>query len=264
MQSEHCTCAPGSGSPGRGSCIFPRLPVDAPLILSTAFSTDYVDNLFDVSPDVNKLLRFTRATASSFMHSLPSGEELFIGYALVVNCEVTEDIRAQYACHCDTSACRRSMPGGRATTAWLRCAARWKDMDSADGQSFIARARHSADWDTGDVPMSGDDPHQPLAPLCHQRRLLGCFRHRPHCSRQQRTNAGFEVGFYPDEESSVPRPIAIRRSMLATRSELREAAVDHDFCACRERRVVACKEQCGLRDFDGLAEALERHLLLDS
>nr|WP_243751140.1 SET domain-containing protein-lysine N-methyltransferase [Paraburkholderia sp. BL10I2N1] len=54
-----------------------------------------------------------------FIHALSAirpGEELFIDCGLVIDGEMTEDIRAQYACHCGTSACRRSMPGGSPTT----------------------------------------------------------------------------------------------------------------------------------------------------
>ena len=52
--------------------------------------------------------------------------------------------------------------------------------------------------------------------------------------------------------------------MPAMPLEPRQAAVDHDFRARRERRIIACEEQGGLRDLDGLTEALQRHLRLDS
>jgi SET domain-containing protein len=54
-----------------------------------------------------------------FIHALTAikpGEELFIDYSLVIDGEITGDIRAQYVCHCGTSACRRSTLGGSATT----------------------------------------------------------------------------------------------------------------------------------------------------
>ena len=40
-----------------------------------------------------------------------AGEELSIDYGLSIDGEITDDIRAQYACHCRTSACRQSMLG---------------------------------------------------------------------------------------------------------------------------------------------------------
>ena len=43
--------------------------------------------------------------------TIRAGEELFIDYSLSIDGEITDDIRAQYACHCGTSACRRSMLG---------------------------------------------------------------------------------------------------------------------------------------------------------
>ena len=49
-----------------------------------------------------------------FIHALAGikpGEELFIDYGLAIDVEMTEDIRAQYACHCGHSACRGSMLG---------------------------------------------------------------------------------------------------------------------------------------------------------
>ena len=49
-----------------------------------------------------------------FIHALTGirpDEELFIDYGLAIDGEMSEDIRAQYACHCGHSACRRSMLG---------------------------------------------------------------------------------------------------------------------------------------------------------
>ncbi|MDH6146597.1 MULTISPECIES: SET domain-containing protein [Paraburkholderia] len=49
-----------------------------------------------------------------FIHALATiapGEELFINYGLSVDGAVTDDIRAQYACHCGAPACRRTMLG---------------------------------------------------------------------------------------------------------------------------------------------------------
>src|SRR6516225_6370595 len=43
--------------------------------------------------------------------TIRAGEELFIDYSLSIDGEITDDIRAQYACHCGTSACRQSMLG---------------------------------------------------------------------------------------------------------------------------------------------------------
>ena len=54
-----------------------------------------------------------------FIHALcaiDAGNELFIDYGLVVDGEGTEELRAQYACHCGAYACRRSMIGGIATS----------------------------------------------------------------------------------------------------------------------------------------------------
>ncbi|BEU28433.1 SET domain-containing protein-lysine N-methyltransferase [Paraburkholderia sp. 22B1P] len=50
-----------------------------------------------------------------FIHALSAidaGNELFIDYGLVSDGEVTDEVRAQYACHCGASACRGSMIGG--------------------------------------------------------------------------------------------------------------------------------------------------------
>lgn len=50
-----------------------------------------------------------------FIHALTAinpGEELFIDYGLVIDGEISDEIRAQYACHCAALACRRSMIGG--------------------------------------------------------------------------------------------------------------------------------------------------------
>ncbi|WP_207004476.1 SET domain-containing protein [Trinickia mobilis] len=47
-----------------------------------------------------------------FIHALAAikpGDELFIDYGLAVDGEITDDIRAQYACRCGASNCRRSM-----------------------------------------------------------------------------------------------------------------------------------------------------------
>jgi SET domain-containing protein len=55
-----------------------------------------------------------------FIHALTAikpGEELFIDYRLEIDGAITRDIRAQYVCHCGTSACRRSTPGCSATTS---------------------------------------------------------------------------------------------------------------------------------------------------
>ncbi|MEX3973778.1 SET domain-containing protein [Paraburkholderia caribensis] len=54
-----------------------------------------------------------------FIHALTAinpGEELFIDYGLVIDGEVTEELRAQYACHCGASACPRSMIRSSATS----------------------------------------------------------------------------------------------------------------------------------------------------
>jgi SET domain-containing protein len=47
---------------------------------------------------------------------LEPGEELFIDYGLVIDGEISDDVRAQYACHCGASICRQSMIGGNATS----------------------------------------------------------------------------------------------------------------------------------------------------
>ena len=50
-----------------------------------------------------------------FIHAVTAinpGEELFIDYGLVIDGEISDEIRAQYACHCGAPACRRSMIGG--------------------------------------------------------------------------------------------------------------------------------------------------------
>jgi len=47
-----------------------------------------------------------------FIHALvviQPGDELFIDYGLEVDGEITEEIRAHYACRCGASHCRRSM-----------------------------------------------------------------------------------------------------------------------------------------------------------
>jgi len=47
-----------------------------------------------------------------FIHALVAiqpGDELFIDYALEVDGEITDELRADYACHCGALACRRSM-----------------------------------------------------------------------------------------------------------------------------------------------------------
>ncbi|MFL9966376.1 SET domain-containing protein-lysine N-methyltransferase [Paraburkholderia sediminicola] len=53
-----------------------------------------------------------------FIHALIAinpGEELFIDNGLVVDGAITDDVRAQYACHCGASRCCQSMIGGTAT-----------------------------------------------------------------------------------------------------------------------------------------------------
>jgi uncharacterized protein len=50
-----------------------------------------------------------------FIHALVAihpGDELFIDYALEVDGEITDAVRAEYACHCGALACRRSMLAG--------------------------------------------------------------------------------------------------------------------------------------------------------
>ena len=56
--------------------------------------------------------------------AIKPGEELFSDYGLVTDGKITGDIRTQYASHCGTSACRRSMSGGSATTRRLGRAVR--------------------------------------------------------------------------------------------------------------------------------------------
>ncbi len=54
-----------------------------------------------------------------FIHALcaiDAGNELFIDYGLVIDGELTDEVRAQYACHCGAPACRQSMIGGTATS----------------------------------------------------------------------------------------------------------------------------------------------------
>jgi SET domain-containing protein len=49
-----------------------------------------------------------------FIHALTSiapGHELFIDYGLIIDGEVTESERTQYACHCGDTACRQTMLG---------------------------------------------------------------------------------------------------------------------------------------------------------
>ena len=53
-----------------------------------------------------------------FIHALTAinvGDELFIDYGLVIDEELTDDVRTQYACHCGASGCRQSMIGITAT-----------------------------------------------------------------------------------------------------------------------------------------------------
>ena len=52
-----------------------------------------------------------------FIHALNDiapGDELFIAYELTVDGEITDEIRAQYACRCGAPVCRRSMLGNAA------------------------------------------------------------------------------------------------------------------------------------------------------
>jgi SET domain-containing protein len=47
-----------------------------------------------------------------FIHALiaiESGDELFIDYGLAVDGDITDEIRAHYACHCGAAICRQSM-----------------------------------------------------------------------------------------------------------------------------------------------------------
>lgn len=52
-----------------------------------------------------------------YIHALTAiapGDELFIDYGLSVDGEITDEVRAQYACRCGARRCRRSMLGGDA------------------------------------------------------------------------------------------------------------------------------------------------------
>lgn len=52
-----------------------------------------------------------------FIHALTAiapGDELFIDYGLSVDGALTDEVRAQYRCHCGATTCRRSMLGGDA------------------------------------------------------------------------------------------------------------------------------------------------------
>ncbi|MGF6812811.1 SET domain-containing protein [Paraburkholderia sp. Clong3] len=49
-----------------------------------------------------------------FIHALSPiapGDELFINYGLAVDGSITDEIRAQYSCHCGAAGCRRTMLG---------------------------------------------------------------------------------------------------------------------------------------------------------
>lgn len=55
-----------------------------------------------------------------FIHAITEirpGDELTIDYGLVVDGEITEDVKEQYACHCGISGCRQSMLGKEPVTA---------------------------------------------------------------------------------------------------------------------------------------------------
>ncbi|SIT50853.1 Nuclear protein SET (fragment) [Paraburkholderia piptadeniae] len=55
-----------------------------------------------------------------YVHALTDikpGDELFIDYGLEIEGEISEDIRAQYVCHCGASTCRQSMIGHRAESS---------------------------------------------------------------------------------------------------------------------------------------------------
>jgi len=55
-----------------------------------------------------------------FIHAATTirpGDELFIDYGLVVDGDVTEDVRKMYACHCGGPACRQSMIGETVTSS---------------------------------------------------------------------------------------------------------------------------------------------------
>jgi SET domain-containing protein len=54
-----------------------------------------------------------------FIHALApiaAGDELFIDYGLCIDGAITEDVRAQYRCHCGAATCRRSMLGNDAAS----------------------------------------------------------------------------------------------------------------------------------------------------
>ncbi|MDR6382135.1 hypothetical protein [Paraburkholderia caribensis] len=54
----------------------------------------------------------------NFIHALTAidvGDELFINFGLVIDGEVTDDVRTQYACDRGASVCRQSMIGVTAT-----------------------------------------------------------------------------------------------------------------------------------------------------
>ncbi|RKT13521.1 hypothetical protein B0G69_6686 [Paraburkholderia sp. RAU2J] len=55
-----------------------------------------------------------------FIHALvdiASGDELFIDYGLAVDGPITDEVRAQYGCHCGAPGCRRSMLGSDAESS---------------------------------------------------------------------------------------------------------------------------------------------------
>ncbi len=54
-----------------------------------------------------------------FIHTVAAiraGDELFIDCGLVIDGDVTADIRNMYACHCGAAACRQSMIGMTSTS----------------------------------------------------------------------------------------------------------------------------------------------------
>ena len=56
-----------------------------------------------------------------FIHALVDvhpGDELFIDYGLTVDGEITDDIRARYACRCGAPACRQSMLAAAADSGY--------------------------------------------------------------------------------------------------------------------------------------------------